>query len=288
MKPKFTKGKANQESLSDRMKSYEDVTTGASLIPRLPVYARIDGRAFHTFCRGLQKPFDMDFCHVMQETCRYLVEKFGAAVGYVQSDEISLGWLSTEKVPFETRLFKLQSVLASAATTAFILAGLKTPMADRIRKMMPTFDCRVCQMPDESELANMFLWREMDCVKNAITLVALSKFSTKQIHQKNGDDKVAMLKTVGVDFYEDISPELRRGTYFRRELYQMELTPEQLARIPESQRPQDGAGPISVTRSHIVSFDIGMPLLEVANKPGVLFNNEAAINKKDLPQDAIT
>ena len=42
-----TPGKVKNEKLEDRMKEYESVTTNISLINRIPVYARIDGRAFY-------------------------------------------------------------------------------------------------------------------------------------------------------------------------------------------------------------------------------------------------
>ena len=128
---KFTKGKANQETLADRMKKYEAVTTGTSLIERLPIYARIDMRAGHTFCRGLAKPFDNDYAGTMKAATAYVVEKTNALVGYCQSDEASFVWLDSSKIPFETRLFKLQSVLASMFTAAFIMNG-KGIIVDRV------------------------------------------------------------------------------------------------------------------------------------------------------------
>lgn len=122
-------GNKKNTSLDDRMKEYEAVTTNHSLIQRVPVYARIDGRAFHTFCKTLDKPFDADIVSVMQKTCAYLVEKTNALVGYVESDEISLAWAEPSKMLFETRLFKLESVLAAMATSAFTLYGLKTKLS---------------------------------------------------------------------------------------------------------------------------------------------------------------
>ena len=68
-----TPGKLKNEKLDDRMKEYESATTNISLINRIPVYARIDGRAFHTFCRGLNKPFDDDFVNVMQFLCAMML-----------------------------------------------------------------------------------------------------------------------------------------------------------------------------------------------------------------------
>lgn len=41
---------------------------------RTPVAIRIDGKAFHTFTRGFQKPFDNILIKTMQETTKYLCE----------------------------------------------------------------------------------------------------------------------------------------------------------------------------------------------------------------------
>ena len=117
------------ETLGDRMKAFESITTSTTLMPHTPVYARIDGRAFHTFCRGFEKPFSRSFVTAMQETCKELVVKTGAIVGFVQSDEISLGWEDYTKAPFNGRLFKLQSVLASIASTAFVMHVMQTKSA---------------------------------------------------------------------------------------------------------------------------------------------------------------
>ena len=42
----------------DRMKAYEAVETDRILDASLPIYARIDGRSFSAFTRGMQRPFD--------------------------------------------------------------------------------------------------------------------------------------------------------------------------------------------------------------------------------------
>ena len=214
---KFTKGKANQKTLADRMKKYEAVTTSTSLIEQLPIYARIDMRAGHTFCRGLAKPFDNDYADTMKAATAYVVEKTNALVGYCQSDEASFVWLDSSKIPFETRLFKLQSVLASMFTAAFI-QNSRGIVVDKVTKLFPTFDCRVCNMPSLDEAANMILWRERDSIKNSITLLALEHFSDKEIERKNSDDKVKMLKDLkGIDYFKAIPEDLRNGAYFRRE-----------------------------------------------------------------------
>ena len=269
-----SKGNANKESLGDRMKSYEMVHTQTSLVPGIPVYVRIDGRAFHTFTRGLQKPFDPDFAWTMKEVTKHLDDKTNAFISYVQSDEISLCYLEPSKMPFETRLFKLESVLAGMASAAFCVYGSKTKLKDRIEKMIPHFDCRVCQMPLK-EIPNMLLFRERDCLKNAITLVALEHFSNKQIHKKNSDEKIEMLlKEAGVDFAKDIDEDFRVGSWFRRVVFQKELDAETLAKIPEKQRVLDENDKMFVTRSEVRQLKLGMPLSKVANKLAVVLGDE--------------
>ena len=286
MKDEQKPGYGKNTSLSVRMKEYEEVTTGASLVPRIPVYVRVDGRAFHSFCRGLGKPFDMDFVGTMKRVTAYLHEKTNARVSFCQSDEISLVYDSPEKMPFGTRLFKIQSVLAGMASSAFCVFGCdgtSPAFAAKIRKSVPHFDCRVCQMPMD-ECANMLQWRSMDSVKNSITMLALAHFSTAQIHGRNGDEKIRMLaEQKCVDYYA-LPEDLRMGAFFRRETYVKTLTDEELAKIPERQRNVDPDGKMRATRSHVVQFWIGMPLARCANKAEVLFDGAAAVERTPAPE----
>ena len=261
------------------MKLYEAVTTNAALIEKLPIYARIDMRAGHTFCKGLATPFDLDYSATMKAATSYVVEKTGALIGYCQSDEASFVWLDSSKIPFGTRLFKLQSVLASMFTAAFI-ANCKGKLVSKIAKILPTFDCRVCNMPSLDETANMILWRERDSIKNSITLLALEHFSTKQIERKNSNDKIKMLKEQkGIDYFTAIPEDLRNGAYFRRETYVKVLTTEDISKIPEKQLKADESGEIRAIRSHIVQVFLGVTLDSISNRAGVLFRNESPILK---------
>lgn len=270
MKPGY---KNKGMTLDERMKSYEK-TTDFLLTPNIPVYVRIDQRAGHTFTHGLNKPFDKDYMYAISETTKYLVAQTNATIGYCQSDEISLVYKSPEKMPFENRIFKIQSVFASMATSAFIKACLETNLKDRVMKMLPSFDCRVCQMPDY-EITNMILWREKDCRKNAITLAALDMFSTKQIDKKNSDDKILMMKEKGFDF-ESLPENIRYGSYFRRVLYKKYL---QDNTICKEFFTDDGGN--YVLRSKIDNVYLGAPLTQIENRIGVILNGEDPILKND-------
>lgn len=283
MKPAF-----EHDTLGNRMKALESLSTSRNLMLGTPVYARIDGRAFHTFCRGLEKPFSKTFIGAMQFVTMRLVKDFNAILGYVQSDEISLGWLDLSKAPFNGRVQKLESVLASAAAAYFNYfifgtdngAGLR----GRALKHIPTFDCRCFNVPTVEELANSFLWRENDAIKNSVTGMALNFFSDKEIEGKNTDDKVHMMRMKGYCFYEDTDEAFLRGSFFQRQVFQKELTEEDLSRIPEKVRPQQGdGGKVLVTRSEIRKLHIPYRLTDIANKTGVLFNGEVAELNKENP-----
>jgi len=276
---KFSKGKANQVSLADRMKEYEEVTTGTTLVPKLPIYARIDMRAGHSFCHDLAKPFDDVYANAMQAATAYIVDKCGAALGYCQSDEASFVWIDHTKVPFETRLFKLQSVLASMFTSAFMMACLETKLEDKFWDgYLPSFDCRVCNMPSLEEAANMILWRERDSIKNSITLLALEHYSTKQLDKKDGKMKIKMLKDEkGIDYFKALSEEQRQGAYFRKENYMRELSNDELQKIPAKNRPApDADGKVHVMRSHVVKFELGSTLESIKDKVKLLFSKASS------------
>lgn len=61
-----------KDELGDRMKSYYENRSKTFLARRTPVIIRLDGKAFHTFTRGFNKPFDEAMCNAMQETMKYL------------------------------------------------------------------------------------------------------------------------------------------------------------------------------------------------------------------------
>lgn len=255
------------DDLGNRMKTYEALTTSTMLMPRLPVYARLDGRAFHTFCRGLNKPFDPAFIDVMREVCKDLVKQTNANLGYVQSDEISLGWEDMSKAPFDGRLFKLTSVLASIATVSFVLNCMKYPkLKEKVENLKPNFDCRVFQLPNMVELANAFIWRENDATRNAVSMVAQANFSHKELQGKSTAEMNEMLfQEKGINF-NDIEPFLKRGSYFKRVNVMKVLDEKTLAKIPTNKRPENNM----VMRSEVQ--ELQLPIMKkVENKVETYF-----------------
>jgi tRNA(His) 5'-end guanylyltransferase len=69
---------AMQDALGDRMKGYEAAETTRRFDPELPLVARLDGRPFSTFRRGLNKPFDERLSQIMRDVTANLLEQTGA------------------------------------------------------------------------------------------------------------------------------------------------------------------------------------------------------------------
>ena len=68
------------DELGKRMKTYYEAISKTKLMRRCPVAIRIDGKNFHTFTRGFQKPFDEVLIKSMQETMKYLCENIQSRV----------------------------------------------------------------------------------------------------------------------------------------------------------------------------------------------------------------
>ena len=252
------------------MKGYEAPMTSQRLDASLPICARIDGRSFSSFTRGCEKPFDAKISTSMRETCAYLVEETHAKIGFVQSDEISLIWQNVEggSVIFDGKVHKMTSVLASMAAVKFysIYGGDK----------LPSFDCRVWQVPSQIEAANTILWRALDARKNSVSSACHTKYSAKQMHQKNREEQVKMLAEAGVNFEEDYSSEDKWGSYYRRVTGQKEIDEETWMKIPENNKPPTRI----VTRSWV--DQIPMPYFgDVKNRVGVIFNGEDPFESKE-------
>ena len=225
------------ETLGDRMKGAYENKYRLYLPERIPVIIRLDGKAFHTFCRGLKKPFDDLFISVMQDTMLDLCKNIsGCKLGYVQSDEISLLLVQTrdESQPwFDNNIQKIVSVSASMATLYFnknfekrvfeLMENYAKDKSDYTEEELKyidkldskiytaMFDSRVFVLPKE-EVNNYFIWRQIDCTRNSILSLAQSLYSDREIHGIKCDalqDKMFTEKNVN---WNDLSTVKKRGT----------------------------------------------------------------------------
>jgi len=257
------------DSLGDRMKAYEEQETHARFLPNVPIVARIDGRCFSSFTKGMVRPFDPTFSEIMRKVTSRLVAETGACIGYTQSDEISLCWYNDNPgadIFFGGRKFKMTAQLAALATAYLHIEGRKTIYDHRFERA-PTFDARVFQVPTLEEGANSFLWRQRDCRKNAVSMVARAFYSHKELLNKHRDDMLGMLAARGIDF-DDYPWQSTEGTFVRKEVVERPLSGAELILIPEDKRPNG-----MVKRSRIQELRI--PLLsELENATDVIFRGK--------------
>lgn len=176
------------DALGDRIKKYESACK-QTLTSRVPVIVRVDGRAFHTYTKNLTKrdtrAYNSDFMEVMNDTALGLCREIqGAQVAYVQSDEISIlvhGYKNLKSESwFGNEVQKMVSISASVASTVF------TMNSDKIWGFIKpgNFDSRAFIVP-ENDVCNYFLWRQQDCTRNSVQMLARSLYSHKECYKKN-------------------------------------------------------------------------------------------------------
>ena len=228
-----------RDSLGDRMKGNYENRSKTYLVRRMPVIIRLDGKAFHTFTRGFNKPFDDVMMQTMQQTTLKLCQEIqGCVFGYTQSDEITLVLVDYNDINtdawFDYSVQKMCSVAASMCTLyfnkifaemvdAFIANSDVTPEEEKLERVYnkaiekgAMFDARVFNIPVE-EVTNCVLWRIKDSVRNSVSSLAQSKFSHKELQGKNSSQMQDMLmEKYGINWNNLTIPEKRGTAVYKR------------------------------------------------------------------------
>jgi tRNA(His) 5'-end guanylyltransferase len=259
------------DQLGTRMKEYEMAEAGRMLMPTLPVMIRLDGKAFHTFTRGLQRPFDKRLTDLMVDTTTFLVEETNAIVGYTQSDEISLILFTEDpksQLFFDGRIQKLTSVIASMCT-AYFNRNLPAALPEKADKFAH-FDCRVWNVPSKVEAVNALVWRELDATKNAISMAAQHYFSHKELQGKHGGEMQEMLFTQkGVNF-NNYPSFFKRGSYVRRVKKATKFSVDEISKLPEKHAARTNPD-LVVERSIVERIELP-PITKIVNRVDVIFS----------------
>ena len=241
------------DELGKRMKTFYEEIPKTKLMRRVPVAIRIDGKAFHTFTKGFQKPFDEVLIKSMQDTMKYLCENIqGCVLGYTQSDEITLILVDYKKLTssawFDYKVQKVCSIAASMATIAFnkyfseninseycvfddeLLDGDFNPnykneyLIDLYTTHIKAsykgamFDARCFNIPKE-EVANLIYWRQLDATRNSIQMIGQANFSHRELQNKSCNQIQDMLMTQKGINWDDIPSYQKRGSCCIKEEY---------------------------------------------------------------------
>ena len=223
-----------KDELGTRMKEFYEGVPKTRLVRRMPVAIRLDGKAFHTFTRGFEKPFDEVLGKSMRETMKYLCENIqGCVLGYTQSDEITLILVDYQNLNscawFDYEVQKMCSIAASMATMAFNKFFTKNvnyfemthEYDDTINEYCTTlvnaaekgamFDARVFNIPKE-EVCNLIYWRQLDATRNSIQMVGQANFSHKELQKKSCNMIQEMLFAEKGINWNDYPTHLKRGS----------------------------------------------------------------------------
>ena len=222
-----------KDSLGDRMKSFYEAIPKTYLMRRTPVIIRIDGKAFHSFTRNFNKPFDMVLSRTMSETMKALCENIqGCVLGYTQSDEITLVLQDYKELKtqawFDYNVQKMCSIAASMATLYFNKYferfayeaiensefGLENSLLDAYKNSIEKggmFDARCFNIPID-EVTNCLIWRQQDASRNSIEMVGRYYLGHKKLYKKNGSDIQDMLMSEFKINWNDYPTRFKRGT----------------------------------------------------------------------------
>lgn len=229
-----------RDDLGTRMKEFYEQVPKTRLTRRTPVAIRIDGKAFHTFTRGFDKPFDKVLGNAMVATMKYLCENIqGCVFGYTQSDEITLILIDYQKFTssawFDYEVQKMCSIAASMATMEFNRRfneevnnwyytcpidiskdDLFYTYVNSIKKGA-MFDARCFNIPKE-EVCNLIYWRQLDATRNSIQMVGQANFSHNELQNcscNDIQDKLMLEKLINWNNYET---RWKRGVAWRKDI----------------------------------------------------------------------
>jgi tRNA(His) guanylyltransferase len=264
----------SKDSLGDRMKFYEK-RYALTFMPTVPIVCRIDGRSFHTFTKGMTRPYDGRLSDLFIETTKFLVEETNARCGYTQSDEITLAWYAEDfdtEIFFGAKMAKLISVVCSLAT-AYFNRRLMFFCPEKAQELA-IFDNRVYEVPTTLEATNVFIWREQDAIRNSVQMAARTFFSHNECMNKNCKSLLAMLEEKGINWAE-YPRFFKRGTYVRRKSVERSFTPEELLRLPEKHLAHKYPN-MKIVRNTVEEEDFP-PLTEMINRVEVIFHGEEPV-----------
>ena len=205
-----------KDELGQRIKrDYEDALR--VFLPRHTyTVLRIDGRAFHQFTRGLERPYSRTLADALDAAASHLCrEMLGCRFAYGQSDEYSflLTDFETEDAAlwFDGNMQKIVSVAASLFTAAFARAYTSEKLA--------AFDCRVMVIPRREEVERYFLWRQLDASANSLNMLASAHYPHMELHGRSMQEKHDLLHAKGINWARE-STDFKRGRAIVRDAVQ--------------------------------------------------------------------
>ena len=206
-----------KDPIGDRMKRQYENRARFYLTRRSFTIIRIDGKSFHTWTKGLERPYDVQLTESMASAAGQCFRDFmGCKLAYGQSDEYSFVLTDFDKIETEAWFDGNMQKMASVASSTFTAHFNKFALVQWPNKPPAIFDARVFQIPDYEEVLNYFVWRQQDAERNSLSMLAQANYSHKQLHGKGRVDLHELLHAKGVNWA--LQPDsFKRGTVLYRE-----------------------------------------------------------------------
>ena len=200
------------DSLGDRMKRYEAVYNQRAT-RRMPLVVRVDGKAFHTFTEGCDKPFDQHLIDSMVFAAQKTAEQIqGFKVAYVQSDEATFVITDYDDVKTSAWFdYKIQKICSLTAAYMSVYFNKYYHGCCSCATNMAVFDSRAFSVPKE-DVANCLLWRMQDWERNSLQMFTRAHYSHKECHKKNKQAMHDMLHEKGLNWANDCTSQQKNGT----------------------------------------------------------------------------
>lgn len=208
------------DEAGDRFKEEFESQTRLLLPRRTHTIIRLDGNAFHTYTRGLARPFDETLHQDLVSSAAFLCTKIsGAQLAYVQSDEVSI--LVTDFANVGTQPWfggvvqKMASVSASILTAKF--NELRYVMGSKQGEQLAFFDSRVFTIADPLDVIEYFTWRRLDATRNSVSSLARAHFSHRELQNRSAFEMQRMLDSERGISWMTQDPRFRYGTVIFRD-----------------------------------------------------------------------
>jgi tRNA(His) 5'-end guanylyltransferase len=202
------------------MKAHENASRTIFAPKTYPVI-RINGKAFHTWCKDLTKPFSKELVSLFCAATEALIADVlcDVIVAYGQSDEVTLIFSQIDDPKdtfFDSRHDKLVSLTASAFTAAFNGLRLQDPEFECLsKKPFAIFEVTVFSVPTVEEAVNCLIWRQQDAVRNSLQSLAHAHFSHSELQGLKTPDLHDKLHSIGLN-WNNLDPVLKRGWTMRK------------------------------------------------------------------------
>ncbi|MES2463940.1 MAG: tRNA(His) guanylyltransferase Thg1 family protein [Armatimonadota bacterium] len=208
----------SKDPLGDRMKADYESRTRYYLPRRTYTLIRVDGKAFHQYTKGCERPYDLGLMEDMDAAAVALCQNIeGARLAFVQSDEISV--LLTDfanpqsEAWFDGSLQKICSLSASIATAYFNQAR---SVRDNSAVSTALFDSRVWTIPQAIEVYNYFLWRQQDASRNSLSMTAQAHFPHERLQGLGNAEMQELLWSEKQINWNDLPAGFKRGRVVER------------------------------------------------------------------------